>query len=475
MNGIVAKICYYFRLFSFLCVLLRIISKKYGKKIICFLQIHKIENNKNMHFGCKRILVLLAMGIGTLFIGFAQPKEKPRIIISTDIGGTDPDDNQSMIHFMMYSDLFDTEGLISSPYGKGRKKDLLDMIDLYEKDFPQLVAHNKALATPDQLRRVCKQGTIPGAPFAGFSTPTEGSEWIITCAKKKSGRPLWVLVWGGLEDLSQALHDAPEIEKNIRVYWIGGPNKKWSVNAYSYLVSHHPNLWMIEANATYRGWFMEDENAPATMHEGAYYENFIKGHGGMGVDFINYYKGYVKMGDTPSLAYLMHGNPNYPQRESWGGQFTPITRSSRTIFERNTTTADTIPAYGVVEWRFKGPKLPISSDSVCFTLEVQKQEWPGYYLGNGVYGVRYSSKKPEVSNYIIHSKIAALDGQKGEYVSTAPWPGKPSKDDFKLGKNWYGDMPNPELFLGEQQGAKTVSKHREAFLSDWAKRWAWLK
>jgi hypothetical protein len=67
-----------------------------------------------------------------------------------------------------------------------------------------------------------------------------------------------VLVWGGIEDLAQALHDAPEIEKKIRVYWIGGSNKKWSINACSYIVEHHPNLWMIESNATYRGWFMED-------------------------------------------------------------------------------------------------------------------------------------------------------------------------------------------------------------------------
>ena len=75
--------------------------------------------------------------------------EKPRILISTDIGGTDPDDNQSIAHFLMYSDLFDTEGLVSSPsYGSGSKAELLRMIDLYEKDFPQLKKHNKNLATP---------------------------------------------------------------------------------------------------------------------------------------------------------------------------------------------------------------------------------------------------------------------------------------------------------------------------------------
>lgn len=31
--------------------------------------------------------------------GEKQTAQRPRILISTDIGGTDPDDNQSMAHF----------------------------------------------------------------------------------------------------------------------------------------------------------------------------------------------------------------------------------------------------------------------------------------------------------------------------------------------------------------------------------------
>jgi hypothetical protein len=89
--------------------------------------------------------------------------------------------------------------------------------------------------------------------------------------------------------------------------------------------------------------------------------------------------------------------------------------------------------------------------------------------------VRYSSKKPEVSSYTIRSKIKELNGQKGEYTSTAPWPGKPNKDDYLLGKNWFGDLPNPEYFLEGQQGAKTISKFRNEYLSDWAQRWAIIK
>lgn len=44
-----------------------------------------------------------------------KPTEIPRVLFSTDIGGTDPDDNQSIAHLMMYTDLFDLEGLVSSP------------------------------------------------------------------------------------------------------------------------------------------------------------------------------------------------------------------------------------------------------------------------------------------------------------------------------------------------------------------------
>lgn len=129
------------------------------------------------------------------------------------------------------------------------------------------------------------------------------------------------MVWGGIEDLAQALHDAPEIKEKIKVYWIGGPNKKWSVNAYSYIAEHHSDLWMIEANATYRGWFMDSES-PKNLTNKAYHNNYIQGVGNMGKAFKSYYNGIIKMGDTPSLAYVMNGNPDDPLSESWGGNFT---------------------------------------------------------------------------------------------------------------------------------------------------------
>lgn len=106
---------------------------------------------------------------------------------------------------------------------------------------------------------------------------------------------------------------------------------------------------------------------------------------------------------------------------------------------------------------------------------MSNQLWPGYYVVNGNYAVRYSSKKPETASYRTISNIPELNGLSGQYTSIVPWPGKPNSDDYLLDLNWYGDLIGPTFFLKDQQGAKTVSKHREEFLLDWAKRWEWLE
>lgn len=179
-----------------------------------------------------------------------------RVIVSTDIGGTDFNDYQSMVHLLLYADTFDIEGIIASPYGEGRTKHILETVDAYEIDYPRLKTYSDNYPKADFLREIVKQGAIDIPSPVGYNKPTEGSKWIIKCARKDDPRPLNVLIWGGIEDLAQALHDAPDILPKLRVHFIGGPNKKWSVNAYQYIVKNHPKLWMIESNATYRGWFV---------------------------------------------------------------------------------------------------------------------------------------------------------------------------------------------------------------------------
>lgn len=402
--------------------------------------------------------------------------ERPRILISTDIGGTDPDDNQSMAHFLMYCNEFDTEGLVSSPsYGSGNKKEILRMIDLYEKQLPQLKKHADGWADPDYLRSITKQGRAGAAPLEGFATATEGSEWIVECARRKSDRPLYVLVWGGLDDLAQALHDAPDIVPDIRVHWIGGPNKKWSVNSYVYIVSNFPELWFIEDNASYRGFICEPKNT-GKYHWG-YYDTFIKGAGPLADDFAAYYRGNPKLGDTPSLLYMMDGDPADPTRESWGGSYEPFHRSARVVFNGTTTAHDTAPVYGIMEFHIKGPKLKhVKTGTPCITLTVDKQTWDGYYMGQGNYMVRYSTYKTGVIPYTITSDVVEdFKPLHGEICVDNLFPGKPNKTDYTLGDNYYTDKQDATLFFKDCQGALTVQKWRDEVMEDWGKRWSWLK
>lgn len=420
------------------------------------------------------LTLILSLSCVALF-GQKPVPVKPRVLVSTDIGGTDPDDNQSMIHLLMYSDKFDIEGLVSSPsYGDGNKEEILRTIDLYEKDLPKLKKRQKDLTTPEQLRLITKQGRKGGAPYAGYSNATEGSDWIIKRAKVISDRPLWVLVWGGLDDLAQALHDAPEIQNNIKVYWIGGPNKKWGTNSYAYIAQNFPGLWFIESNATYRGFF-SNTGVPDKLNSKNYYANYIRDAGHLGKDFKNnHYQGTVKMGDTPSLLYLMDGDPNNPMRENWGGSYEKFTRSPRIVFNRNTTLSDTVQVYSIIEFHFKGPEVTIPADSACFTMTVSNQKWEGFYLGSGNYSVRYAPKQKETLTYKVTSNIPGFQEQSGALVVSNNWPGKPRPTDYQLGENWYTDKADPELFDDKWQGAKTALKWRNDILMDWAKRWKWL-
>lgn len=147
----------------------------------------------------KRLILLAILVFGSIEAKIqATDLVKPRVLISTDIGGTDPDDNQSVAHMLMYTDCFDLEGLVSSPsYGSGSQEEILRMIDLYEKDLPKLSKHIDGLMSPAKLRAITKQGRKGAAPYRGFLTPTEGSRWIVKCARRQDERPLWISVWGG--------------------------------------------------------------------------------------------------------------------------------------------------------------------------------------------------------------------------------------------------------------------------------------
>ncbi|MEO7579606.1 MAG: DUF1593 domain-containing protein [Massilia sp.] len=411
----------------------------------------------------RRAFSLLMAG-GALLPGLAlaAPAQRPRIIVSTDIGGTDPDDFQSMVHLFAYSDRFDIEALISSPWGAGRKRHILEVIDVYERDYPKLARHSGRYPSPDALRAVSRQGAIESAGLRGWDAPTEGSDAIIASARRDDPRPLWLLGWGGIDDLAQALHDAPDIKRKLRVYWIGGPNKKWSVSAYDYIAREHPDLWIIESNSSYRGWFTGGRQE-GDLGNAGFVAAHLKGHGAMGEYFASHLAGTIKMGDTPSVAYLLGDTPLDPSRDSWGGRFVRAWDRQRIVFERAPTAADVVEAFSVVEIRLKGG-APAGAGA---ELWVDRQSFPGFLGADGYWRFLFSPKEAKTFEYEIRSAQASIDGAKGAFTARMPAAGAKASARYP---NWWTDDPDPRFADGVHQGARTVNRWREQYLRDFAKR-----
>jgi hypothetical protein len=391
---------------------------------------------------------------------------RPRVIVSSDIGGTDPDDFQSMVHLLLCADAFDLEGLVSSPYGPGRREHILEVVGLYERDYPNLRTHSPLYPTPDALRAVSKQGALEGAGYAGVGRSTEGSEWIVRCARRDDPRPLHLLVWGGIDDLAQALHDAPDILPRLRVYFIGGPNKKWSADAYQYIASSHPELWIIEANSTYRGWFVGGDQR-GEWGNTAFVAAHVAGSGALGDFFAAKLGGTIKMGDSPSVGWLLSGRPEEPWQPGWGGRFVRAWDRPLSVFRRLTTRADRMEHFGVLELILPlGGGAPADARA---TMEIENQILPGFVDGERAVRFRFSPKDPTTYRYTIRSNAPGLEGKTGEITAVPPSPESATRPSSRW-PNWWTDDPSPDLAEGPHLGARTVSRWREDFLRDFAER-----
>ena len=137
---------------------------------------------------------------------------RPRVVVMTDIAN-EPDDQMSMVRFLLYSNGWDVEGLVASTstWMKNRiRPDVIQsLIDAYEQVQPNLLKHAAGFPTAASLRAVVAAGQPAyGMDAVGSGKSSAGSALILQAASKSDPRPLWVLAWGGTNTLAQALTDA---------------------------------------------------------------------------------------------------------------------------------------------------------------------------------------------------------------------------------------------------------------------------
>lgn len=254
-----------------------------------------------------------------------------RAIILTDVEN-EPDDNESLVRLMLYTNEIDIRGIIATNSTHMRDRivpeTILKVIDAYEKVRPNLLLHAKGYPEADYLRSVVKHGTTEyGMKGVGKGKDSEGSKWIIQELERKDERPLWVCAWGGVNVLAQALFQLkntyPEKElkriiAKLRVYTISDQD-----DTGIWIRRNFPNLFYIVSpggygNGTWTGIMQTTEGADNECISNSWLaEHIQQGHGPLGACYPDV--AYGMEGDTPSWLNLIPNGLNAPEHPNWGG------------------------------------------------------------------------------------------------------------------------------------------------------------
>jgi hypothetical protein len=293
-------------------------------------------------------ITLIALLCITIIVSGQTNEQKPRVLILTDIEN-EPDDAQSMVRLLTYSNMFDIEGLVATTSCWQRNKiadwRIHEIVDAYGKVRDNLLKHEKGYPTHAYLKERIKKGYKDfGMNAVGEGKDSEGSDWIIKVVDKDDPRPVWIPVWGGVNCLAQALWKVKETRtpeelkkfvNKIRVYTISdqdnsGPWIRKSFPGLFYIVSpgyeenggggYHYATWVGISGDKFHGNF---EGPDFNIVDNPWLDNNIRNnHGPLGAEHPR--TKYLMEGDTPSFLYLINnglGNPEHPDRGSWGGRY----------------------------------------------------------------------------------------------------------------------------------------------------------
>ncbi len=288
--------------------------------------------------------------------------EKPRLIILADMGN-EPDEEQQMVHMLMYANEFELEGLLAvtgkflSPSHKNPKKqkvrpDLFHkLIDGYAKVVGNLRQHAKGWPSPERLHSI----TAPGQPGygiadAGQGKSSPGSRLLVRALERDDPRRLHVVVNAGSNTLAQALldfqakHSSEELAAalaRLQVYENGAQD-----NAGAWICHRFPEIeWLRSNYQTYayggpswearpgdpesigpNAWQPHPTDADG-QHAWAK-EHVQTGHGPLGALYPDRRFGKRLAfleggGTTPWIGLANRGlyDPDHPGWGGWGGRF----------------------------------------------------------------------------------------------------------------------------------------------------------
>lgn len=273
---------------------------------------------------------------------------KPRIINTTDLGA-DPDDEQSMVRQLVSANEFDIEGLIVATGCWKKSQNNTEMLDnlvkAYSRAYPNLKIHADGYPSPEYLKDISVMGQyVYGMGDVGTGKDSPGSELIIRAVDKDDPRPVWVMGWGGMNTVAQAIwkvresRSPAELEKflsKLRLFDVLGQD-----DSGAWIAKNFPEVFYIRATEVY-GWAPSDE----------YIDENIQSHGPLGAAYSD--RKYATEGDSPSFMHIYPtglNNPEQIDQGGWGGRFSFTKkagiRSMSCVNKENETKYDPYYMYG---------------------------------------------------------------------------------------------------------------------------------
>ena len=281
----------------------------------------------------------LAAAILLTFSSLASAQDlassKARLLVLTDIEA-DPDDTQSLVRLLLYSNEIDLEGLVATTSihmrGEIHPDSIRAVLDAYDKVRANLLQHAPNYPAANTLRALVTEGQPSyGMAAVGKGKDSPGSRLILKALDSRDPRPLWVTAWGGPNTLAQALYSlretrgaekAAKLIAKLRVYTISDQD-----DSGAWMRREFPGLFYIVSPGGYGGatWTgihyvvpnLGDHPINQVISNPWLAEHIQQGHGPLGAAYPDV--AYSMEGDTPAYLSLIPNGLNAPEMPNWGG------------------------------------------------------------------------------------------------------------------------------------------------------------
>ena len=258
----------------------------------------------------------------------ARAEGRLRVIVETDAGG-DPDDEQSMVRFLLYANEWDVEGIICNR-AEAREGENLNsartglgiverLVKAYGECYANLVQHDARYPTPERLL----QRTVPG-----YEDSHQGVKLILAAVDSADPRPVWFLNWGtdhgaASSSLRRAL-DRVLAERGPRKYAEFKSRLRLSSDDQfgEHTTRRDPpfSLWVDTFRPEVDGsrWYHRFSGLTATAGGFDLERDVRTGHGPLGALYPTNTTHRQKEGDTMTFLYLVPTGMNDPEQPTWG-------------------------------------------------------------------------------------------------------------------------------------------------------------